>query len=405
MFRKILLAVFLLWVTCAQGQYKNDNVLYKTVDWTNLCNELQNNKGYLLLDVRSAPEFNDTSTYINIGHIKGAENINVRELGNRLSEIDAYKNKPVFVYCSHSQRSRRASKMLADSGFTKIFNINAGITALYYANAKDQECLQQLIVTKNKYNVISSAELCKKLSDKANNIFILDVRNDSAFRHISRDAKENALGIIKTSVNIPIADLEKNINSIPNDKEIIITDLDGGEAAKAAVWLKGKGFEKVSFLLEGIERLLSEDNSDADLLNKFYTAPVIYKLMTPVVFGKKIAGDKNILVLDVRTTDEFTNKHTEVWRNIGRIKNAMNIPVNELPLRISEINKYKNSPIFLYDFGGDNEVFNAANILTQQGFTKVNVLMGGLFNIRWTAANRNQPFLKDLVEDVPSDNL
>jgi rhodanese-related sulfurtransferase len=129
--RQLLPAIFLLLAMTAKAQYKNDNVLYKTVDWTNLCNTLQNNKGYLLLDVRSAGEYADTSSYVqlNIGHLKGALNINVRELGKRLAEIDSYKNKPVFVYCSHSQRSRRAGKLLSDSGFTNVFNINAGMTA------------------------------------------------------------------------------------------------------------------------------------------------------------------------------------------------------------------------------------------------------------------------------------
>jgi len=36
----------------------------------------------------------------------------------------------------------------------------------------------------------------------------------------------------------------------------------------------------------------------------------------------------------------------------------------------------------------------------------VNVLVGGLFDIRWTAANMNgQSYLKDFVTDIPADNL
>jgi hypothetical protein len=36
------------------AQYKNDNLLYKTVYTTDLCKELNNSPGYLLLDVRYA---------------------------------------------------------------------------------------------------------------------------------------------------------------------------------------------------------------------------------------------------------------------------------------------------------------------------------------------------------------
>jgi rhodanese-related sulfurtransferase len=75
-----------------------------------------------------------------------------------------------------------------------------------------------------------------------------------------------------------------------------------------------------------------------------------------------------------------------------------------LNTRVTETNHYKNKPVLLYDFGGDEEVFDAANILTQKGFIDVQVLLGGIFNIRWVAANRNIPYLKELVTDVPDYN-
>jgi rhodanese-related sulfurtransferase len=80
--------------------------------------------------VRTPGEFRDTSASasLNIGRLKGAVNIDVNEVKNRLDEIRAYKNKPVFVICSHSQRSRVCSKLLADSGFTHVINVNGAMT-------------------------------------------------------------------------------------------------------------------------------------------------------------------------------------------------------------------------------------------------------------------------------------
>jgi rhodanese-related sulfurtransferase len=404
MLSKLFSAILLLSVFSAKAQYKNDNVLYKTIECTNLCNELQNHPGYLLLDVRTPGEFNDTSDYINAGHIRDAKNISSREIGNRLSEIDSYKNKPVFIYCSQSQRSRRVSKMLADSGFTKIYNINGGITALYYSNTKDNPCLQQLIVTKNKYTVISATDMCKELANDRKNIFILDVRSDSAFRHITQNPRDNAMGTIKGSVNIPLAKLEKEISRFPANKEILVVDMFSEEAAQAATLLKQHGFKKVITPIEGIDRWLSADNRDEACVNMNYVSPVKYKLINSVAFGKKVKSDKNILVLDVRRAEEFNNKHKDTWRNIGHIKKAINIPLAELNTRVTETNHYKNKPVLLYDFGGDEEVFDAANILTQKGFIDVQVLLGGIFNIRWVAANRNIPYLKELVTDVPDYN-
>src|ERR1044071_4450127 len=135
MLSKTLLGALCLVAFAASAQYKNDNVKFKTVDPTDLCAFLQANPGYLILDVRSKGENCDTSSNgLNIGRIKGAKNIDVGELGGRLNEISDYKESPVFVYCSHSQRSRRASAMLADSGFTHVYNINGGMTAVYYTN-------------------------------------------------------------------------------------------------------------------------------------------------------------------------------------------------------------------------------------------------------------------------------
>ncbi|HEU4633281.1 MAG TPA: rhodanese-like domain-containing protein, partial [Flavisolibacter sp.] len=126
-------ALSLLSAAVVQGQYKADNVLYKTVFPQNLCFELKQQKDYLLLDVRSPGEYSDTSSSasLNIGHFTNAINIDIRQIDKRLNEIAAYKDKPVFVYCSHSQRSRRVSKMLADSGFTHVSNINGGMTAIH----------------------------------------------------------------------------------------------------------------------------------------------------------------------------------------------------------------------------------------------------------------------------------
>jgi rhodanese-related sulfurtransferase len=247
--------------------------------------------------------------------------------------------------------------------------------------------------------------LCNKISGKANNVFILDVRSDSAFRHISRDAKENAYGIIRQSVNIPLADLEGKLPGIPRNKEIIITDLFGGEAAKAAALLKEKGFDKVSMLIEGIDRWLSEDDKEMACKKQVYVSPVAYTLVNTTTFGKFVHTNKDFLLLDTRTTDEFANKYKDSWRNIGHLKNAVNIPVKEIEQRLAEIANYKNKPVLLYGFSADADIYAVANTMVGQGFTNVGVLLSGLFDIRWMAANNNLPFLKELVTDVPAENL
>ena len=54
---------------------------------------------------------------------------------------------------------------------------------------------------------------------------------------------------------------------------------------------------------------------------------------------------------------------------------------------MKELDEYKNKPVFLYHFSNQLEVFKAARMLTENGFSKINVLMGGIWNLNWRAAN------------------
>lgn len=403
MLPRLLIAAFMLGCLTAAAQYRNDNVLYKTVDPNELCRTIPG-KGYLLLDVRSPGEYSDTSSMVsmNIGRFKGAKNINIMELGTRLSEIADYKDKPVFVYCSHSQRSRRASKMLADSGFTQVYNINGGMTAIQ-AIWDPKLCLNDKLETNNQYDVISPAEICYLISEKGPSIFLLDVRSDSAFRHISTDAKANSMGILRPSTNIPLAELESRLDAVPKDKHIVITDLFGSDAAKAARLLKGKGYKNVSMLIEGMSIWMSTDSKDLDCKNSLYVSPVSYAILGSKEFGRYTQSNSDYVLLDVRSAAEFANNAKDSWRNIGHMKNAINIPPSELNKRMGELDK--NKMIVVYGFSGGTDAFAAADALYKQGYKKLIVLANGIFNIRWTAANdKTQIFLKDLVTDVPETN-
>ena len=69
---------------------------------------------HLLIDVRTPEEFAG-------GHIEGAVNIPVDALASRLSEIPA--EQPVVVYCRSGNRSATASRILADAGYTSIYDL------------------------------------------------------------------------------------------------------------------------------------------------------------------------------------------------------------------------------------------------------------------------------------------
>ncbi|MCE7996636.1 MAG: rhodanese-like domain-containing protein [Roseivirga sp.] len=122
----------------------NEGLNYMNITANQLCNLIQANPDLLLLDVRSAAEFEGKVSQL--GHFKNAINIPIREINQRLDELEAYKDKEILVHCSISARSPRVSKILADNGFTKIRNLMGGLNA--WKNTPDSElsCKNTLFV-------------------------------------------------------------------------------------------------------------------------------------------------------------------------------------------------------------------------------------------------------------------
>ena len=88
-------------------------------------------------------------------------------------------------------------------------------------------------------------------------------------------------------------------------------------------------------------------------------------------FQNIIKNNKNALILDVRTVGEFRS---------GHIKNAKNIPVQELSSQLKNLDTYKDDDIIVYCASGGRSS-SAANILSKNGFNKVYDL-GGIGNYK-----------------------
>ncbi|HET6767971.1 MAG TPA: rhodanese-like domain-containing protein [Chitinophagaceae bacterium] len=78
----------------------------------------------------------------------------------------------------------------------------------------------------------------------------------------------------------------------------------------------------------------------------------------------EILKKENAVVVDVRNTWEYDEEH---------VKNAVNIPLTEIPARIDEFKKW-NGPLILYCRSG-NRSGAAVHLLKQAGIT--NVYNGG----------------------------
>jgi rhodanese-related sulfurtransferase len=63
------------------------------------------------------------------GHLRDAKNIPLKELSNRISELDKAKNKAVIVVCQTGVQSSKAAAQLKKAGFNEAFSLDGGISA------------------------------------------------------------------------------------------------------------------------------------------------------------------------------------------------------------------------------------------------------------------------------------
>lgn len=74
-------------------------------------------KPSMLIDVREPHEFKN-------GHITGATNIPLSQLGSRLDQIP--QEKTLFLYCQSGMRSKQAATKLIREGHTQVAHLRGG---------------------------------------------------------------------------------------------------------------------------------------------------------------------------------------------------------------------------------------------------------------------------------------
>ncbi len=88
------------------------------------------------------------------------------------------------------------------------------------------------------------------------------------------------------------------------------------------------------------------------------------------------ARDRSLLILDVRTAEEYAQGHVE---------GAVHIPYDQLPQRAAEIEAAKDQDVVLYCRSGRRSEL-AAETLHEKGFTRLLHLEGDM--LAWEAAQR-----------------
>ncbi|MCB2293500.1 rhodanese-like domain-containing protein [Clostridium algoriphilum] len=83
---------------------------------------------------------------------------------------------------------------------------------------------------------------------------------------------------------------------------------------------------------------------------------------------KLLSNDSEFFILDVRTKEEYDN---------GHIPGAKLVPVQLLPTKVNELDKYKNKAILVYCASGGRSP-RAVTILKNNGFKNIYHLSRGI---------------------------
>lgn len=91
------------------------------IDASALADRLRNG-GITIVDVRGPDEFTGP-----LGHIEAALNIPLGELPGRLTEISAFRARPVILVCKTDKRSASAAAVLGKAGFSDVSVLRGGM--------------------------------------------------------------------------------------------------------------------------------------------------------------------------------------------------------------------------------------------------------------------------------------
>jgi rhodanese-related sulfurtransferase/DNA-directed RNA polymerase subunit RPC12/RpoP len=104
-----------------------------------------------------------------------------------------------------------------------------------------------------------------------------------------------------------------------------------------------------------------------------------FKNLSVEEFAQRIKANPTALVLDVRSPEEFKGTTAEM-PSFGHFKNAININVQELESRISELSKFKDKEVLVY-CSHSHRSPRASYILSTNGFKNVSNMSGGVSTI------------------------
>ncbi len=214
-------------------------------------------------------------------------------------------------------------------------------------------------------NMIQAAEGLQIAEENAGQVMILDIRR----------VEDYEAGHFPTAVNIPLAELGKNLDRLPTNKQIIINCYSGQTSGIAMTALRVLGFNALSYaggFNNGFGKLDVADGYELDMetnplpdpkaptldeegqilwdtVAAFFNEGKTY-IESPANVNDLIEANPGaVFVMDIRAGEDYEK---------GHIEDAVNIPFKTVGNNLDQVPK--NRPVYIVCYSGQT----AAQILT-----------------------------------------
>jgi rhodanese-related sulfurtransferase len=112
------------------------------------------------------------------------------------------------------------------------------------------------------------------------------------------------------------------------------------------------------------------------------TSSISFKRIEPSSICAYIKSHPNAVLLDVRTKEEFEGT---VEHDFGTLKNAINVPIQELERDLSKVNHLKSREVLVF-CSHSHRSPRVSYLLTQNGFKNVTNMDGGMSVVKASSA-------------------
>lgn len=389
----LFLPVFLLTIiTQAQNTYRE-------ITLPELMKKYQQDaSNIVIVDVRSDGEYYDSAGRFksgNIGRIKGIKHIDVQDMNKpeSLKALEPYKDKEIYLICSHSYRSRNASNILSRNGFNNVNNVQGGMTE-WYRRYDELLPYRNALETSVRYKNISSAQLYELMSRKSPfaligiNIIPRTFFDSASLKYLDYYPTFKNASFFYDSDSAKILGFARKNAGRP----IILFNNFSNGAAEMADYLTSEGIQNVQYLVGGITYFM-EYGANKNLLNQAAAALTSKNSVRFVSAG--YACTQNFVSIDLRVDTLFNKVNRGIKNDYTHIKGSANFPFTKGASEFEKAYPDKKQNYLLISRNG-NEGLELADELSKKGY-KINWLIGGIPRFDWYTINVENSACRDQI--------